>query len=582
MKKVRLSGYLKKYWIFVIISPLFMAGEVIVDLMQPKLMSRIVNTVVESGALSDVMSTIISTCLQMLGLVAVGGFMGLMCCYTASIASQGFGNDVRIDAFNRVMSMSLEQTDRFTTGSLVTRLTNDITALQDLVQMILRMFVRAPIFMIGGLVMCLSLDVSFGYVVAISFPFQLAVVLFMVFKAFPKFSIVQKKLDRVNSVVQESVTGARVVKAYTREPHEIERFATANDDYQRTNLSVQILMSCIWPILSIIMNISVLAIIYIGGLQVEAARINVGDVMAAVQYISQVLSSVMMVSMMFNQIARGKACGDRVREVLEADPVIVSGDTTSPSEVGTVRFENVSFKYPGASGNNVLDRISFDVRKGETVAIIGATGSGKSSLVNLIPRFYDAIDGTVYVDGIDVKKWELHALRERIGFVLQKSELFSGTVSENIAWGCPDATDEEIVAAARVAQADEFISGMENGYSSYVAEKGASLSGGQKQRVAISRAALRHPEILIFDDSTSALDLGTEAKLRQALNTEFKGTTIIMIAQRIASVMHADRIAVIENGRITAFADHDTLMKTSETYRDIYSSQMKNNGGNAE
>lgn len=559
-----------------------MAGEVIVDLMQPKLMSRIVNTVVESGALSDVMSTIISTCLQMLGLVAVGGFMGLMCCYTASIASQGFGNDVRIDAFNRVMSMSLEQTDRFTTGSLVTRLTNDITALQDLVQMILRMFVRAPIFMIGGLVMCLSLDVSFGYVVAISFPFQLAVVLFMVFKAFPKFSIVQKKLDRVNSVVQESVTGARVVKAYTREPHEIERFATANDDYQRTNLSVQILMSCIWPILSIIMNISVLAIIYIGGLQVEAARINVGDVMAAVQYISQVLSSVMMVSMMFNQIARGKACGDRVREVLEADPVIVSGDTTSPSEVGTVRFENVSFKYPGASGNNVLDRISFDVRKGETVAIIGATGSGKSSLVNLIPRFYDAIDGTVYVDGIDVKKWELHALRERIGFVLQKSELFSGTVSENIAWGCPDATDEEIVAAARVAQADEFISGMENGYSSYVAEKGASLSGGQKQRVAISRAALRHPEILIFDDSTSALDLGTEAKLRQALNTEFKGTTIIMIAQRIASVMHADRIAVIENGRITAFADHDTLMKTSETYRDIYSSQMKNNGGNAE
>lgn len=559
-----------------------MAGEVIVDLMQPKLMSRIVNTVVESGALSDVMSTIISTCLQMLGLVAVGGFMGLMCCYTASIASQGFGNDVRIDAFNRVMSMSLEQTDRFTTGSLVTRLTNDITALQDLVQMILRMFVRAPIFMIGGLVMCLSLDVSFGYVVAISFPFQLAVVLFMAFKAFPKFSIVQKKLDRVNSVVQESVTGARVVKAYTREPHEIERFATANDDYQRTNLSVQILMSCIWPILSIIMNISVLAIIYIGGLQVEAARINVGDVMAAVQYISQVLSSVMMVSMMFNQIARGKACGDRVREVLEADPVIVSGDTTSPSEVGTVRFENVSFKYPGASGNNVLDRISFDVRKGETVAIIGATGSGKSSLVNLIPRFYDAIDGTVYVDGIDVKKWELHALRERIGFVLQKSELFSGTVSENIAWGCPDATDEEIVAAARVAQADEFISGMENGYSSYVAEKGASLSGGQKQRVAISRAALRHPEILIFDDSTSALDLGTEAKLRQALNTEFKGTTIIMIAQRIASVMHADRIAVIENGRITAFADHDTLMKTSETYRDIYSSQMKNNGGNAE
>lgn len=559
-----------------------MAGEVIVDLMQPKLMSTIVNTVVESGELSEVMSTIFTTCLQMLGLVVIGGFMGLMCCYTASIASQGFGNDVRIDAFNRVMSMSLEQTDKFTTGSLVTRLTNDITALQDLVQMILRMFVRAPIFMIGGLIMCLSLDVSFGYVVAISFPFQLAVVLFMVFKAFPKFSIVQKKLDRVNSVVQESVTGARVVKAYTREPYEIERFGTANDDYQKTNLSVQILMSCIWPILSIIMNASVLAIIYIGGIQVDAARINVGDVMAAVQYISQVLSSVMMVSMMFNQIARGKACGDRVREVLEATPVIVSGDTTSPAEIGTVRFENVSFKYPGAGGNNVLDNISFDVKKGETVAIIGATGSGKSSLVNLIPRFYDTVDGTVYVDGVDVKKWDVHALRERIGFVLQKSELFSGTVNENISWGRPDATEEDIVSAARVAQADEFISGMEEGYSSYVAEKGASLSGGQKQRVAISRAVLRKPEILIFDDSTSALDLGTEAKLRQALNTEFKGTTVIMIAQRIASVMHADRIAVIENGKITAFDNHENLMKTSETYRDIYSSQMKNNGGEAE
>ncbi len=579
---MKLRSYLKKYWFFVIISPLFMAGEVIVDLMQPKLMSKIVNTVVESGDISVVMSTILSTCLQMLGLVAVGGFMGLMCCYTASIASQGFGSDVRIDAFNKVMSLSLEQTDKFTTGSLVTRLTNDITALQDLVQMILRMFVRAPIFMIGGLTMCLTLDVSFGYVVAISFPFQLAVVLFMVLKAFPMFSIVQKKLDRVNSVVQESVTGARVVKAYTREPHEIERFGVANADYQKTNLSVQILMSCVWPVLSIIMNASVLAIIYVGGLQVEAARINVGDVMAAVQYISQVLHSVMMVSMMFNQIARGKACGDRVREVLEADPTIVSGSNTAAKETGTVRFENVSFKYPGAGGNNILDKISFDVKKGETVAIIGATGSGKSSLVNLIPRFYDTIEGTVYVDGVDVKQWDLHELRSKIGFVLQKSELFSGTVNENIGWGKNDATQEEIIAAAKVAQADEFISHMEEGYTSYVAEKGASLSGGQKQRVAISRAVLRRPEIMIFDDSTSALDLGTEAKLRNSLNTEFEGTTIIMIAQRIASVMHADRIAVIENGKITAFDNHDNLMKTSATYRDIYSSQMKNNGGDAE
>lgn len=580
MKTVKLRSYLKKYWFFAIISPLFMIGEVLVDLMQPKLMSKIVNTVVESGELSAVMSTIISTSLQMLGLVAVGGFMGLMCCYTASIASQGFGNDVRVDAFNKVMSMSLEQTDQFTTGSLVTRLTNDITSLQDLVQMILRMFVRAPIHMFGGLFMCMSLDVSFGLVVAVSFPFMIIVVLFMIFKAFPKFSIVQKKLDRVNSVVQESVTGARVVKAYTREPHEIERFNAANDDYQKHNLSVMILMSCVFPVLSIIMNASVLAIIYIGGLQVEAARINVGDVMAAVQYITQVLMSVMMISMMFNQIARGKACGERVREILNSEPVVKNGTAMTASETGTVRFEHVSFKYPGASGNNVLEDISFDVKKGETVAIIGATGSGKSSLVNMIPRFYDAVEGTVYVDGLDVKKWDLHALRQKIGFVLQKSELFSGTVADNILWGKPDADEDEIVAAARVAQADEFVSKMEDGYSSYVAERGASLSGGQKQRVAISRAVLRHPEIIIFDDSTSALDLGTEAKLRNALQTEFRGTTVIMIAQRIASVMHADRIAVIENGKITAFDNHENLMKTSAAYRDIYSSQMKKEGGN--
>lgn len=579
MKKVKLISYLKKYWFVALISPIFMAGEVIVDLLQPKLMSKIVNTVIESGEMSVVMNTIAITCLQMLGLVAVGGFMGIMCCYTASLASQGFGSDVRVDAFNKVMSLSLEQTDKFTTGSLVTRLTNDITTIQDLVQMILRMFVRAPIFFFGGLMMCLTLDVAFGYVVLAALPLVLVIVAVMVIKAVPKFSIVQKKLDRVNSVVQESITGARVVKAYTREDFEIARFEEANRDFQKTNLGVMNIMAAIWPLLSIVMNVSVLAIIYIGGWQVEAARINVGDVMAAVQYISQVLSSIMMMSFMFQSIARGSACAARVREVLEADPTIVGGHETEGHEKGTVRFENVSFKYPGAVGHNVLDGISFTVNKGETVAIIGATGSGKSSIVNLIPRFYDPVGGSVYVDGVDVKDWDLNALRQKIGFVLQKSELFSGGIDENIRWGKTDATLDEIQAAAKIAQADEFISKMEDGYESYVAEKGASLSGGQKQRVAISRAVLRKPEIIIFDDSTSALDLSTEAKLRAGLNKEFEGTTVIMIAQRIASVMHADRIAVIENGKITAFDNHDNLMKTSETYRDIYSSQMKNNGG---
>ena len=579
--RVRLTSYLKKYWFFTIISPLFMVGEVVVDLFQPKLMSRIVNTVVASGEMDGVMRTILMTSLEMILLVAVGGFCGIMCCYTASVASQGFGSDVRVDAFNKVMSLSLEQTDKFTTGSLVTRLTNDITTLQDFVMMVLRMFVRAPIFFAGGLIMCLSLDIAFANVVVVALPLILLIVIIMVVKAVPLFSVVQEKLDRVNSVVQESVTGARVVKAYTREEHEIGRFEAANDDFRRTNLKVSYIMSAIFPCMSIVMNAAVIAIIYIGGLQVEARSIDVGDVMAAVQYITQILSSIMMMSFMFQQIARGKACANRVREVLEADPTVITGSVDTADEIGTIRFENVSFRYPGASGDNVLDGISFDVKRGETVAVIGATGSGKSSLVNLIPRFYDTTDGAVYVDGVNVRDWDLHALRQKIGFVLQKSELFSGTVDDNIRWGKPDASDEEIVGAAKIAQADEFVSSMEDGYASVVAERGASLSGGQKQRIAISRAVLRKPEIIIFDDSTSALDLSTEAKLRAALNKEFADTTVVMIAQRIASVMHADRIAVIENGRITAFDNHDNLMKTSAAYRDIYSSQMKNNGGEA-
>lgn len=558
-----------------------MVGEVLADLMQPKLMSTIVNTVVESGEADVVMNSILTTSLKMIILVAFGGFMGLMCCYTASRASQGFGNDVRIDAFNKVMSLSLEQTDKFTTGSLVTRLTNDITTLQDLVQMILRMLVRAPIFFIGGILMCLSLDISFGYVIIVALPIILIIVSVMLVKALPMFSVVQKKLDRVNSVVQENVTGARVIKVYTREQHEIGRFNDANTDFCKINLKVSILMSAIMPAMSIVMNLAVIVIIYIGGLRVEAAKINVGDIMAAVQYITQVLNSIMMMSMTFQQIARGTACASRVREVLEADHIITSGYVKEGIETGTVRFENVSFKYPGASGNNILDNISFEVKKGETVAIIGATGSGKTSLVNLIPRFYDTVSGTVYVDGVDVRKWDIIALRHKIGLVLQKSELFSGGIDDNIKWGKGDAEMNEVMHAAKVAQADEFISSMEDGYKSYVAEKGASLSGGQKQRVAISRAVLRHPEIIIFDDSTSALDLGTESKLRKALKEELSDSTVIMIAQRIASVMYADRIAVIENGKITAFDNHENLMKTSETYRDIYSSQMKSNGGEA-
>lgn len=574
MKKVKLSSYLKPYWLFAILSPLLMIGEVAVDLMQPMLMSKIVN----EGVLGHDISLILITGAQMLLLVAIGGFMGILCAYTASIASQGFGNDLRVDAFNRVMRLSLQQTDKFTTGSLVTRLTNDITTVQELVQSILRMFVRAPIFLIGGLFMCLSLNVKFSYVLLFSIPMQALIVIFMVVKANPLFTTVQKKIDRVNSVVQENVSGARVVKAYTREDYEIHRFDTANQDYRNTNLRVFEMISFISPLLMIVMNLSVIAIIYIGGLEIQASAMNVGDVMAASQYISQILMSIMMVSNVFQQIARGRACGSRIREILASDPSVKNGTATESKTEGTIEFQNVSFRYPNASGDAVLHNINLSVKKGETLAIVGATGSGKSSLVNLIPRFYDAVEGNVLVDGINVREWDLHALRQKISFVLQKSELFSGTVRENISWGKDTATDEEIAEAAGIAQATEFIDSLPGEYSGMITEKGTSLSGGQKQRMAIARAVVRKPEIIIFDDSTSALDLGTEARLQKALHEHLEGTTVILIAQRIASVMHADRIAVLENGTISACDTHEKLMESSPAYRDIYASQMKNGG----
>ena len=576
MKTKKLSSYLKPYWLFAILSPLLMMGEVAVDLMQPKLMA----TIIDKGVLGQNIPLIIETGAKMLVLVAIGGFMGIMCAYTASVAAQGFGNDVRVDAFKRVMHLSLQQTDSFTTGSLITRMTTDITTVQDLVQSILRMSVRAPMFLIGGLIMCMNLNVNFGYVMLCSIPLQAAIVIMMVWKGNPLFTAVQKKIDRVNSVLQENISGARVIKSYTREDYEIDRFDEANKDYRNTNLHVMELMSSIMPLLMIVMNLAIIAIIYIGGLQAEAQAMDIGGIMAGVQYVSRVLMSIMMLNMIFQQIARGRACAARIREVLDADPVIENGRNTYSTKDGTVEFRNVRFKYPNSGGNDVLHNIHLKINRGETVAIIGETGSGKSSLVNLIPRFYDAVEGDVYVGGVNVKEWDLQELRSRISFVLQKSELFSGTVRDNIRWGKEDATDEEIAKAAEIAQASEFIDSLPGKFDGYIAEKGASLSGGQKQRMAIARAVVRKPSIIIFDDSTSALDLGTEAKLQSALREHLKDTTVIMIAQRIASVMRADRIAVIDNGTIVACDTHESLMKSCSTYQDIYASQMRNGGDN--
>lgn len=574
---MKVLRYLKPYWVFALLCPLAMILEVSMDLLQPTLMSDIVdNGILGDAAADENLRYVLITGLKMLVFSLIGCFGGIASAAFGTAAAQKMGNDLRKDAFAKVMHMSFQQTDKFTTGSLVTRLTNDITAIQEFVAMSLRMFVRTGMQFIGGIAVILTLNVNFGIVLVISLPVQLIAVAIIMMKASPLFSIVQSRLDKVNSVVQENVSGARVVKAFTREEYEINRFDNANTDLMTTNLKVQKLLATLNPILMIIMNASVIAIIMIGGFQVEAKAMQVGEVMAAVTYITQILMSVMMVGMMFQQVSRSAASMKRVNEVLSTNPVISDGHKSADSDnSGTVEFRNVDFSYPGSSGKPVLSGIDLKAEKGQMIAILGSTGCGKTSLVNLVPRFYDATKGDVLVDGVNVKDYDVDTLRSKIGVVLQKSELFSGTVAENIRWGCETATDEEVKTAAKIAQAEEFIDGFNDGYDTMISEKGASLSGGQKQRMAIARAIIKKPEILIFDDSTSALDLSTEAKLHKALRESLSGVTVIMIAQRIASVMRADKIAVLENGSICAFGTHKELMESSSVYRDIYYSQMK-------
>ena len=604
MKK--LLPYLKPYWFVALISPLMMIGEVLGDLCLPYLMSYIVNYGVEGyspvdpkngsplaaklidiflGADATRMEIIILFGILMLCVTLVGGFFGTFCAYTAAKASQGFGNDLRRDAYSRVMSLSIEQTDKFTTGSLVTRMTNDITVLVEFVEHMLRMVVRSPMFFIGGTLMLLSLNVKFGVVLLCTLPIQLFAMVFVIRKAVPLFAEVQKKLDRINSVARENITGARVIKAYVREDYECDRFEGANSEMRDTNLKVQLLLTFINPILIVSLAFATVAIIYIGGLQtqIEASGMTTGTVMAAITYVTQVVNSLMMLTMIFQTISRAGASSKRIVEVLESDPVIKGGSERDGKDSDiAIEFKNVDFKYPNTTGKNVLTDISLTVKKGETLAVIGATGSGKSSLISLIPRYYDAAAGKVFIEGRDIAEYDLPSLRRKIGYVMQKSELFSDTIANNIKWGKDDATEEEVLAAASIAQADNFVSEFTDGYNTFIAEKGASLSGGQKQRLSIARAIVRRPEILILDDATSALDLATESRLQAALREAMKDTTVVMVAQRIASVRHADRIAVIESdGRIIHCAPHDELMKISETYRDICASQRQNvEGGN--
>ena len=568
--------YLKKYWVFCLIAPLFMVGEVAMDLLQPDLMRDIV----DNGVLKNNVGLVLNVGIKMIVLVLFGGLCGMLCGVFANIAAQRFGNDLRKDVFSRIMGLSFQQTDKISTGSLVTRLTNDVTQVQNMVMMAVRGFVRNTVMFAGGIFMLYRQSPRFALIAACGLPFVIFFVSFFLKKASPMFAVVQKKLDGINNVMQEDVAGARVVKAYVKEQHELERFDRANDELCKVNLNVQTLLAFMGPCMNIVLNVCIVAVILVGGIAVkEGGDMTPGRIMAAITYLAQILHGITFMANIFQTFTRAKASADRISEVLACPEIICDGRYNGDTEKnGRIEFRNVSFAYPNTSGENVLEDISFTVEPGETLAVIGSTGCGKSTLVNLIPRFYDVTSGEILIDGVNVKDYTLKGLRDKIAIVLQRAELYSRSVEANIRWGKDSAQPVEIKKAAEIAQADDFICASEYGYYTPVSEGGHSLSGGQKQRISISRAVLKSSEILIFDDSTSALDLKTEARLYEALNKERPDVTKIIIAQRIASIKGADRIAVLDKGKIAALGTHKELLKTSEIYRDIYNSQLKEGG----
>lgn len=564
--------------VWMILAPLTMMVEVAMDLAQPSLMSTVVDDGIlatTNGVVTGNLSVILWTSLKMVICALIGVAGGMGCTYFSSKASQNFGADLRSDLFKKVQTFSFAETDKFSTGSLVTRLTNDVTQLQNLVMMALRMFIRTPLLCFGGIFMALSINPKFGLILLVSMPIMLLLVGLIMKFATPFFGKMQTGVDNLNAVFQENLAGVRVVKAFTKEEHEKQRFNKANDHLTSIMLKAMRLMSVIGPVMMLFMNATVVTVIFIGGKEVEASSIEVGQVMSVVTYMTQALMSLMMMSMMFMMISRAQVSAKRVREVMDTETSIPTNqEKTLTVENGTITFRNVSFSYPDASGDSVLQDIDLEIKKGEFVAFLGSTGSGKSTLVNLIPRFYDATKGEVLIDGKNVKDYSTENLRSEIGMVLQESVLFSGTIMENIKWGNPQATDEEAIAAAKIAQADDFVSSFTDGYQTVLGQRGLSLSGGQKQRLSISRAILKKPKIMIMDDSTSALDMGTEARLQTALKKNLNGMTLIIIAQRISSVMSADRIVVLEQGKISAVGTHEELLQTSEIYKDIYDSQV--------
>lgn len=567
--------HLKPYWFFAVLCSLCMIGEVVCDLFLPLHMAKIIDV----GIKESQMNVIYIEGLYMVLIAIAGGFAGFMSAVFGSIASRKFGNDLRKDCFDKAIHFSWEQTDKFTTGSLITRITNDVIALQIMVSMSIRMVVRTVMLFIGGITFMVNINPKFGIVLLCVLPFEVLLLILFLRKVNPYYMRVQQSLDGVNEVMQENVNGSRVVKAFVNEDSESSRFDEASVQLSKDSISVQKLLAYLSPFQTFFLDLTVILIMFIGGKEVlNNASFQIGEVSAALTYITQILHSVIMMGNLFQNVARATASSSRLREILQTKPVITDGDNNYQKVSGNVEFKNVTFKYTEET-EEVLKDISFKVNKGETLAILGATGCGKSTIVNLIPRFYDAKGGSVLIDDINVKDYTLKNLRQNIGVVLQKSELFTGSIFDNIRWGKPNATLEEVRNAARIAQADDFITSFQDGYDTIIGEKGSSLSGGQKQRICIARALLKKPQILIFDDATSALDLATEAKLYKTLKEEMDDLTIILVAQRVASAKGAEKIMVLEDGYVSGIGTNDELLKTNSVYQDIYYSQLKDNGG---
>lgn len=571
---------MKRYWKYIkpylpafIIGPLMMIVEVIGEVVLPKLMANIINVGVANGSVGYITGTgalmILVALLMMAG--GVGG------AYFGAKAAVSFAADLRKDAFDKVQTFSFANLDQFSTGSLVTRLTNDITQVQNLINMALRMMLRAPGMLIGALIMAFVMNAELAVIVLIVIPILVGAIAVLIKIAFPKFKIMQKKLDALNSNIQEMLTNVRVIKSFVRGDYEEKKFAASNEDLKQTSLGAFKTIIIVMPLMMLMMNGTTLAVVWFGGRQIIVGNMQVGDLTAFTTYIVQILMSLMMLAMVILQSSRALASLSRIREILDTEVDLNDEHCKEPDKIvssGRVEFRDVSFRYYKENKEAVLSHISFAVKSGQTLGIIGSTGSGKTTLVQMIPRLYDVDEGEVLVDGVNVKDYTLENLREGVGMVLQKNVLFSGSILENLMWGDENASMEEVRKAAQAAQADGFVSSFTGGYEMDLGQGGVNVSGGQKQRLCIARALLKKPKILILDDSTSAVDTATEAKIRESFAGELKNTTKIIIAQRISSVQEADEIMVLDDGKIVGFGKHEDLLASCEAYQEICYSQM--------